>query len=151
MKTTIFFSLIISVFAFGTLHAQSEPSKEEVTSLTNQFKNAYNAGEIANLQQMYTDDATVIFADGQKISGREQVNAWLANQFNGIEATLTFGDWKTSWSDAEHAYVASGTYKVSGRVVADGAEIKISAAYANALQKVGNEWKIAKTTFTALP
>ena len=151
MKTTIFFSLILSVFVFGTLHAQSEPSKEEVTSLTNQFKNAYNAGEIANLQQMYTDDATVIFADGQTISGREQINSWLANQLKSIEAVLTFGEWKTSWSDAEHAYLASGTYKIDGKTITDGKDIKVSAAYANVLQKVGNEWKIAKTTFTALP
>jgi|GEM_PF-1873173 len=82
--------------------------------------------------------------DGTSITGAEQIGAFWATQFKGADVTLGLTQTLVSWSDANHAYLAKGTYRVTGATV-QGDTIDFSGAYTNIMLQQNGVWKIAKS------
>ena len=52
------------------------------------------------------------------------------------------------WSDAEGAYVATGTYEIYGNSIVYDIEIDVAGQYANTVLQEDGEWKIAKSVLS---
>jgi ketosteroid isomerase-like protein len=93
---------------------------------------------------MYTTDATRVAKDGSSTVGAAAIGAYWAAQFKAADATLALTPTLVSWSDANHAYIAKGTYQVTG-VTTKGDKINVSGTYSNIMLKENEVWKIAKS------
>ena len=138
-----FFFAILCCAAFtSTLNAQD--LDQEMVAFAQQFQDAYNKEDHATLKTFYTDDAKRLAKDGTAITGAEAIGAFWAEQFKGSDATLTLKQQSVGWKDNLHAYVASGTYHVSGTTV-KGDKFEISGKYINTMLKQNGVWKIAES------
>jgi len=115
-----------------------------LATFTQQFQETYNKEDHATLQTFYTADAIHMGQDGTSITGAEQIGAFWATQFKGADVTLGLTQTLVSWSDANHAYLAKGTYRVTGATV-QGDTIDFSGAYTNIMLQQNGVWKIAKS------
>ena len=140
----LFFLAALLFAAFGTL-AQSVNDEQEIQAFTRRFMAAYNAQDHATLGKMYTDDAVRMDQEGKEIKGAGNIAAFFAEQFRKNNATLLLKHTSIRWSDAEHAWIASGAYEVYGKTMVNDIPINIKGRYANAMLKENGEWKIAKS------
>lgn len=146
--------LLIVLFCtvgYGGLQSQSITDEADMHTFARQFMAAYNRGDHEAIAEMYLDDAVRIDQKGQKTSGSDQIAAYFADQFRLNNATLLLRQNSLSWSDAEHAWVAGGTYEVYGKTNVYDIAIDIAGHYANVMVKDKDQWKIAKSTLTPLP
>ncbi len=132
------------------LHAQSANDEVDMHTFARRFMAAYNSGDHAALQKMYTKDAVRIDGEGKKMTGGDKIADYFAEQFRNNNATLLLRQESLSWSDAEHAWVAKGTYEVYGKTHVYDIEIDLAGQYTNAMTKQNGEWKIAKTMLSPL-
>ncbi|MEQ8704457.1 MAG: nuclear transport factor 2 family protein [Phaeodactylibacter sp.] len=143
MKKLLFCATLLGCTTL--LQAQSPTDEAAMHSLTRQYMAAYNAGDHAALQEMYTDDAVRIDTEGKRIEGPESIAAALAEQLRANNATLLVRQNRLRWSDAEYAFVAEGTYEVYGTPNVYNIAIDVTGQYANTMLKEDGEWKIAKS------
>lgn len=115
-----------------------------------QFMAAYNSGDHTALEEMYTTDAIRIDTDGETIKGAKQIAAEHAEQLRGSNVTLLIRQNGLHWSDAEHAWVATGTYEVYGKSVVYDIDIDFAGHYSNTMLEQNGEWKIAKSVLQPL-
>ncbi len=132
------------------LQAQSINDEADMHTFARHFMAAYNMGDLAAIQKMYTDDAIRIDAHGKEIKGAANIADYFANQFRLNNATLLLKQTGLHWSDAEHAWVAKGTYEVYGKTNVYDIKINLAGQYANAMSKQNGEWKIAKSVLSPL-
>ncbi|MCC6461370.1 MAG: nuclear transport factor 2 family protein [Saprospiraceae bacterium] len=135
-----FAAFLCAAFAPSLLHAQDVD--KELAAFAQQFQDAYNKEDAAALQAFYTDDAVRVAKDGSSISGAANIGAFWAAQFQGADATLTLTQSLVSWSDANHAYIAKGTYQVTG-TTAKGDAFSLSGGYSNIMLQQNGAWKIS--------
>ena len=133
------------------LPAQSATDEADMYTLTRNYMAAYNAGDHAALQAMYTDDAVRIDTEGNRIEGAENIAAALAQQFRENNVTVLIKHDGLYWSDAESTLVATGTYQVYGVSYVYDIEIDVTGRYANTVLQEDGEWKIAKSVLSPLP
>ena len=127
------------------LQAQSPKDEADMHTLTRNYMAAYNRGDHAALQKMYTDDAVRIDQQGTRIEGAANIAAALAEQLRANNATVLIRHRDLNWSDAEGAYVATGTYEIYGTTNVYDIEIDLAGRYANTVLQEDGEWKIAKS------
>lgn len=127
------------------LHAQTVNDEADMHTFARDFMAAYNNGDHAALKKMYTDDAVRIDAQGKEIKGANNIASYFADQFRLNNATLLLKQTGLHWSDAEHAWVAKGTYQIYGKTHVYDIKIDIAGNYANAMSKQNGQWKIAKS------
>lgn len=139
------FFLAAFLFAAFSTQAQGVNDEQELQAFTRRFMAAYNAQDHAAIGKMYTDDAVRIDQEGKEIKGAGNIAAFFAEQFRKNNATLLLKHTGISWSDAEHAWIASGTYEVYGKTIVYDMPINLKGRYANAMLKKNGEWKIAKS------
>lgn len=132
------------------LQAQSANDEADMHAFARRFMAAYNSGDHAALQKMYTDDAVRIDAEGKQIKGADKIAAYFAEQFRLNNATLLIKQTGLHWADAEHAFVAKGTFEVYGKTNVYDIEIDIAGNYANTMMKQNGKWKIAKSVLSPL-
>ena len=149
MKNLMLFAALLGCTLF--LSAQTPHDEADIHTLTRQFMAAYNAGDHAALGKMYTDDALRIDTEGKQLKGADAIAAFYAEEFRANNLTLLVRHERLSWSDAEHAWVAHGTYEVYGKSIVYDIEVAVSGRYANALAKENGGWKIAKSVLSPLP
>lgn len=137
-----FFAAFFSAVFTTTLNAQDVD--KEMAAFAQQFQDAYNKEDHATLKTMYTTDAKRVAKDGTTTSGAEAIGAFWEAQFKGADATLMLTPQSTVWKDNVHAFVASGTYHVTGTTT-KGDKIDFSGKYANTMLKVNGLWKIAES------
>ncbi len=143
MKKLLFCAVLLGCTTL--LQAQSPTDEAAMYTLTRNYMAAYNAGDHAALQAMYTDDAVRIDPEGNRIEGAKNIAAELAKQLRENNLTVLIKHDGMHWSDAENAWVATGTYQVYGVSYVHDIEIDWHGRYANTLQKEEGEWKIAKS------
>ncbi|HMQ61824.1 MAG TPA: nuclear transport factor 2 family protein [Flavilitoribacter sp.] len=148
------FSLMVllagSFTVFSNLQAQSISDELEIQAFTRNFLVAYNAQDLAGLQKMYTEYAVRIDADGKETTGADQIADYFSKQFINNNTTLLLKPSGIVWSDAEHAFVARGTYEIFGNTHVYDIKIHESGAYFNTMIKEKDEWKIGKTVLAPL-
>lgn len=146
MKKRVFFFAAVLCAAFApALNAQDVD--KEMAAFVQQFQDAYNKEDHATLKTFYTTDAKRVAKDGSIITGVEAIGAFWETQFKGADATLELHLQSVVWKDVFHAYVASGTYQVTG-VNAKGEKINFSGKYANTMLQVNGAWKISESVLT---
>lgn len=116
-----------------------DPDVVAIEGLAVAYMDAYNAGDVAGVASLYTDEAWVMNASGQASDGMEQIVSWIEGELAGspmvvIETQDIFlsGERAATW----------GTYAVEA-MGPDGAPMEFSGSYMNALENVEGEWKIA--------
>lgn len=114
------------------------------------FMRAYNQQDAAALQKLYTEYATRIDQDGKKLTGADQIAAFFAEQFEQSDNTVFVRPSKISWSDREHAFVASGTYEVFGNLKSDGTAVHFTGRYYNSMMEDKGRWLIAESVHLPL-
>ena len=142
-KTSFIIALLC--LAGSSLYAQTVNDEQELQTFTRRFMAAYNTQDHAAIGKMYLDDAVRIDQEGKEIKGAGNIAAFFAEQFRKNNATLLLKHTGISWSDAEHAWIAGGTYEVYGKTIVYDIPIEIKGRYANAMLKQNGEWKIAKS------
>lgn len=118
--------------------------------LARQIMASYNAGDHAALAAMYTTDAVRIDVNGNKTEGADNIGTFYAEEFLRNNTTLLIKQNGLFWSDAEHAWVAKGTYQVYGISHVYDIVIDATGQYAHTVLKQNGEWKIAKSVFSPL-
>ena len=150
MKNILILSVLFCSAIFGNLHAQSEADEAGIRAFTEKFVKAYNSQDVETLQKMYMNDAVRIDPEGNKMEGADKIAAHFKDGFIKNNVTLKVEHKGLNWSDAEHAFIASGTYEVKGAQVVYDIEIHDTGSYSNTMIKEkGGDWKIAKTVLTA--
>ena len=147
MRKSLF---VAALLGCTLLQAQSINDEADMHTFARQFMAAYNSGDHAALQKMYTDDAVRIDAQGKEIKGGANIANFFAEQFQFNNATLLLRQTGLHWSDAEHAWVAKGTYEVYGKTIVYDIPIDVAGQYANAMSKQNGAWKIAKSVLNPL-
>jgi len=146
MKKLFFLAALLGCTTF--LQAQSPKDEAAMYTLTRNYMAAYNAGDHTALQAMYTDDAVRMDPEGNRIEGAKNIAAELAKQLRENNLTALIKHDAMHWSDAENAWVATGTYQIYGISYVYDIEIDRHGRYANTLQKEEGEWKIAKSVLS---
>jgi uncharacterized protein (TIGR02246 family) len=118
----------------------SEPPPEEgtMTALTEAYETHFNLGHAEMVADLYTDDATVAFANLPIGEGKAAVVSSLQERFAmGDSPQVDIHDVYTMELEGGYA-VDAGWYTISG---SDGTVLQ-EGAYLNLLQQVDGEWKI---------
>ncbi len=138
--------LLLSVFLYvGALQGQSITDEYAIRVFARDFMAAYNRQDIAALQTMYTLDA-ITTSNGAK--GVEQIGKAFEDRFVREEVTLLVHQIGVTWSDAEHALVATGTYERFGNTIVYDIPIHTKTAYRNIMIREDGKWKIARSEVT---
>lgn len=125
-------------------------NEHELQSFARNYMTAYNQQNLDALRTMYSEYVTRIDQDGKEMTGVNQVIDYLSEQFRLNNATLLLHQRSIHWSDAEHAWVAKGTYEIYGTTNIYNIAVHTTGAYSNIMIKDKDRWKIAKTTLTPL-
>ena len=145
MKNFIFLLTILNLATFTSIQAQSATYQNGMQTFTRKYMAAYNAQDCAALKNMYTESAIRIDHGGKEISGNAEIASYFSEQFRSNNATLLLRQKGINWSDAEHAWVVDGTYKVYGTTYVYDMKIHRTGDYANTMVKDNGQWKIAKS------
>lgn len=132
------------------LSAQTASNEADMHAFARKFMAAYNSGDHAALAKMYTTDAIRIDTEGKTTKGPQQIGAEYAEQLRSNNVTLLIRQNALHWSDAEHAWVATGTYEVYGKSVVYDIDIDFAGQYTNTMLEQKGEWKIAKSVLQPL-
>jgi len=149
MKNILVLTALICTTIFSNLQAQTESDEAEIKAFTNNFMTAYNKQDVEAIQKMYMDDAVRVDTEGKEIKGADQIAAYFMERFIKNNITLDVKQMELSWSDAQHAFVASGTYEVKGAQIVYDIKIHDTGKYANTMIKEKGKWKIAKSVLTS--
>ncbi len=150
MKTKILLPALFCAFSFLSLPAQPGSDEAAMEQFAREFMVAYNQENPAAIRKMYLDDAVRVDVEGNEINGAERIAAFFAEQFRQNDLTLLIKQTDLSWSDFQHAFLASGTYEVYGNALADNHPIQIAGRYTNTMIQKDGKWKIAKTILSPL-
>ena len=145
MKNLLLLTAFICTTIFNNLQAQTESDEAEIKAFAQNFMTAYNKQDVEAIQKMYMDDAVRVDTEGNKVEGADKIAAYFKERFIKNNVTLKVSQTNLSWSDAEHAFVASGTYEVKGAQIVYDIKIHDTGKYSNTMIKEKGEWKIAKT------
>ncbi len=133
-----------------TLQAQSVTDEQAMRVFARDFMAAYNRQDATALQAMYTTDAVSIDANGKVTNGADSIAQLFADQFISKEATLLVRQIGLTWSDAQHAFVATGTYEGYGLTYVYDIPFRQTTAYRNTMIYENRQWKIARSVVTPL-
>jgi uncharacterized protein (TIGR02246 family) len=149
MKNFLILTVLLCTTIFNNLQAQTESDEAEIQEFAKKFVTAYNQQDADAIQKMYMDDAVRVDTDGQEMKGADQIAAFFKDQFIKNNVTLDVKQLSLNWSDAQHAFVASGTYEVKGAQIVYDIKIHDTGTYANTMIKENGKWKIARTVLTS--
>jgi ketosteroid isomerase-like protein len=145
--------LFITALSSATAN-QKTPLKndeDDMHAFARNFMAAYNQSDIATIRKMYSEYAVRIDENGKEMTGSDIIADYFTHEFQSNKTTLLLKQTGLTWSDADRAWVARGTYEVYGRTIVYDIEIQRKGAYANTMIKDKDQWKIAKSVLTPLP
>ena len=148
MKKLIFLAALLGCTL--TLPAQSANDEADMHTFARKFMAAYNAQDHAALRKLYSEYAVRVDEEGKEMTGGRKIAGYFAEQFRNNNATLLLRQERLTWSDAEHTWIAEGTYQVYGKTHVYDIEIDRAGRYANTMIKDKDQWKIARSVLTPL-
>ncbi|MFK7776349.1 MAG: ketosteroid isomerase family protein [Saprospiraceae bacterium] len=143
MKKLLLFAALI-IYS-GIVHSQTVNDEFELKEFTHNFMASYNKHNVAELKEMYSEYAVRIDQGKNKITGADNIIAFFQQRFFQDNTTLYLKYSSLSWSDAEHAFIAHGTYEMVGKTNVYDIEINTKGTYANTMIKDKGKWKIGKS------
>ncbi len=148
MKNFLFITVLITCSV--NLHSQAVNDELVIQELTRDFMSAYNNQDHKTLRGMYSEFATRIDQENNKITGADEIINFFKQGFINNNTTLFLKHSSLTWSDAEHAFIARGTYEIIGKTNVYDIEINTKGAYANTIIKDKNKWKIANSVLSPI-
>ena len=134
----------------GTLQAQSATDEQAMRAFARDFMAAYNRQDVTALQAMYTTDAVSISREGIATNGADRIAQLFTDRFIRQDVTLLVRQIGMTWSDAQQALVATGTYEDYGVTYVYDIPIRHKTAYRNTMVRENGQWKIARSVVTPL-
>ena len=152
MKNIRLFAVILALLicgacSIGTLQAQSGTDEQAMRAFAREFMAAYNRQDVTALQAMYTSDAVSI-VDSIAFNGADRIAQLYTDQFIRKDATLLVRQIGMTWSDAQQAIVATGTYEIFGATYVYDIPFQQTTAYRNTMVQENGQWKIARSMVT---
>jgi ketosteroid isomerase-like protein len=149
MKNILFITALSSAMANQKTPLKND--EDDMHAFARNFMAAYNQSDIETIRKMYSEYAVRIDENGKEMTGRNIIADYFTHEFQSNKTTLLLKQTGLTWSDADRAWVARGTYEVYGRTIVYDIEIQRKGAYANTMIKDKDQWKIAKSVLTPLP
>jgi ketosteroid isomerase-like protein len=146
-KFLLFAALIIYT---EIVHSQTIEDELEIKEFTRNFMTAYNQQDLTEFKEMYLEDAVRIDQGKNEMTGVDNIIAFFKQRFFQENTTLYLKYSSLSWSDAEHAFIAHGTYEMIGKTHVYDIEINTKGTYANTMIKDKDKWKIGKTVLSPI-
>ena len=143
-------AFLCGAYSIGTLQAQSSTNEQAMRVFARDFMAAYNRQDVTALQAMYTSSAVSITPAGITTTGADSIAQLFTDQFIRKDATLLVRQIGLTWSDAQHAFVANGTYEVFGFTYVYDIPFRQTTAYSNTMVQENGQWKIARSIVTLL-
>ncbi len=126
-------SLVVAVSGCATPAARNSP---DLAAMDEAWEAALNAGDIAKLVALYTDDARVLPPNAEMSQGKAAVEATFNEMIAaGLQGSLT----SVEAMEAGDIGYSVGTYELKD---ANGVAVD-SGKYVEAFRNVGGEWKIS--------
>ncbi|MEZ5040308.1 MAG: nuclear transport factor 2 family protein [Saprospiraceae bacterium] len=149
MRNILFFTALSS--ATSNQKTPSRNDEDDMQDFARNFMTAYNQRDIETIRKMYSEYAVRIDENGKEMTGSDKIADYFTQEFHSKKTTLLLKQTGLTWSDADRAWVAQGTYEVYGRTIVYDIEIQRKGAYANTMIKDKDQWKIAKSVLAPLP
>lgn len=139
------FLLLTALFVtqFITLQAQSTTDERAMQIFAQELMAAYNREDIPALRSMYMRDVV-----GDSLYHRDHIAKTFEDVFTRQEVTLFVRQIGVTWSDAEQALVATGTYEGHGATIVYDIPLDWKTAYRNTMVQDSGRWKIARSIVT---
>jgi len=132
-----------TVFFADTLPGQSPADEYAMQIFARELMAAYNRQDITALRAMYTRDVV-----GDSLYHRDHIAKTFEDVFTRQEVTVFVRQIGVTWSDAEQALVATGTYEGHGVKIPYGDSLNWKVAYRNTMVQDSGRWKIARSVRT---
>ena len=129
---------LVAAFCLAAVVPGYAQDKAAFQKLADQWTEAFNKGDLAQVGQMYTEDAVLLPPEAEMARGRDAILAYWkkeAERFGDIKVTIT--DVKPLGADAAHV-VFTSTLKTKGAQAQD-----VPGKGATLAQKAGGDWRIA--------
>ncbi len=150
MKNLCLFTALLCVpFTSINLQGQSATEEQALRAFARDYMAAYNRQDVPALQAMYTNDA-VSMVNGTVLEGAEKIAQSFTDRFIREDITLLVRPVGLNWSDAQHAWVATGMYESFGRTYVYDIPLQQKTAYSNTMIEENGQWKIARSVVTRL-
>ena len=141
---------LFSVVTFTKIHGQMSTNNSEMQLFARDYMAGYNQRDTDALKGMYSEYVSRTDQQGNEMVGTNEVMKYLSSQFSLNDATLLLHQSSVHWSDAERAWVALGTYEISGKTIVYDIDVHTTGTYTNTMIRDKDQWKIAKTVLTPI-
>lgn len=129
------FSQIKTIFAIEKIY-------QEVKGLVQNFQDAYNMEDAAQIATLFTTNSTKIMANGKVTNGAENIKNEYADVFKTSNAALTLKIANVQ-PQFDGSLLTTGTFSVYGNA-ADGNRIASNGSYSNKLINENGNWKLTE-------
>ncbi len=148
MKNFLFPIVLLFTATSFEIQAQSAADEASAQAFARSFETAYNQENLGAIRGMYTEYAVRIDKEGRKMTGRDQIAAYFAEQFRDNNATLLINQIELTWSERENAWVTGGTFAVFSNTGKFEFEVPEMGEYSNVMTQDNGQWKIARSVLT---
>ena len=132
--------------AHQRVEAQQRAGIEEVLK---NYERSLNAGDVAGVVQLYTDDAVLLAPEAPSAVGIEAVRNAYTGIFQAIAINITFEIAEVKLLSPEWAFLRSNSKGVV-KILANGAQVPGSSQELFVLHKSQGRWKIARYSFSSV-
>lgn len=149
-KLLLLTAFLCAPFVIIALQAQSSTDEQAMRAFARDFMAAFNRQDATALQAMYTTDAVSISLEGTVTNGADRIAQLFTDRFIRQDVTLLVRQIGMTWSDAQQAFVATGTYESYGVTYVYDIPIRQTTAYRNTMIRENGQWKIDRSVVTPL-
>jgi uncharacterized protein (TIGR02246 family) len=125
--------------------------RAEIVGLLKRYERSLNAGDVAGVIRLYTDDAVMLAPGAPSAVGIDAVRAAYTGTFQTIDYDLTFEVAETKVVSGDWAFLRTTSHGTV-RILANGTQVPRSNHELFVLQQHHGRWKLARYSFSsALP
>ena len=121
----------------------------EIVGVLKSYERALNAGDVAGVVQLYTDDAVLLPPGAPTAVGIDAVRTTYVGIFQALRLDLTFEVAEVNVVSSEWAFLRSASTGVV-TTIADGAQIPSSNHELFVLHRSHGCWKLARYGFSSV-
>ncbi|WP_326719894.1 MULTISPECIES: SgcJ/EcaC family oxidoreductase [unclassified Streptomyces] len=138
-----------TVISADPAEAQTTQRHAEIVGVLKSYERALNAGDVAGVVRLYTDDAVLLPPGAPTAVGIDAVRATYVGIFQALRLDLTFEVAEVNVVSSEWAFLRSASTGVV-TTLADGAQIPSSNHELFVLRKSRGCWKLARYGFSSV-
>jgi len=138
-----------TVISADPAEAQTMHRHVEIVGVLKSYERALNAGDVAGVVQLYTDDAVLLPPGAPTAVGIDAVRTTYVGIFQALRLDLTFEVAEVNVVSSEWAFLRSASTGVV-TTIADGAQIPSSNHELFVLHRSHGCWKLARYGFSSV-